>query len=49
MLVPLVVLFIVCYLFVEESPNYILFVEGNREECINCLHRIAKINGKTYV
>ena len=49
MLVPLSAIAFFTYIFVEESPSYYLFVEKDQAECIGVLHRIAKINGKSFV
>lgn len=48
MLIPLTGIFFLCYVLMEESPNYLLFSQKDFESCKRTLFNIAKMNLRTY-
>lgn len=49
MLIPISALLAICYVLMEESPNYTLFEKKDPEACLQSIIRIAKINKKTFL
>ena len=47
MIIPMFIMFIITFIFFEESPNFLLETKKDEVKCLKVLTKITKINGKS--